>query len=84
MMARRCDGPGGELSYGVLWEIRGARLGEPHAELGNEGSFHLILLAWGSGNGLQGGGDIVSSEGRPRIVLSLAGYRDIGGGSGFR
>ena len=65
MMARRGDGPERELSYVVLWAIRGARLGGPHAELGNRGSSHSILLAWGSRDGLRGGRGTVSSEGRP-------------------
>ena len=43
------------MSCGVLWEVEGARLGGLHAELGNRGSSYLILLAWGSGNGLRDG-----------------------------
>ena len=48
-MARRCDGPGGGLSCGVLWEIGGARLEGPHAVLGNRGSSYLILFSLGVG-----------------------------------
>ena len=43
------------MSCGVLWEVEGARLGGLHAELGNRGPSYLILVAWGSGNGLRGG-----------------------------